>query len=163
MTPSELQKLLREFYLERLALLMRHEAAARLIADYDINNAYQYIISREETHLSWLQHALINIGDQIPPDPAAPAVSPGRKGADLLRELTGEDARGNQQFVSKWRDRIADVTHARHQGMLGVILGEMVEHERLFQQASEGRTDVIGKPLPMHERRGKVLSTRWVE
>ncbi len=163
MTPSDLQKLLREFYLERLALLMRHEAAARLISDYDVNNAYQYIINREETHVSWLQNALMDVGDQIPSDPAALAVSASRKAADALRELTAQDARGNQQFVEKWRDRIEDVSNARHQGMLRVILGEMIEHQRLFQQASEGRTDVIGKAMPIHERRGKVLPTRWVE
>jgi hypothetical protein len=46
-TPTELQTLIREFYLERLALLMQHEAAARFVTDYDVNNAYQYIINRE--------------------------------------------------------------------------------------------------------------------
>jgi hypothetical protein len=39
----------------------------------------------------------------------------------------------------------------------------MLEHERLFEQASEGRTDIIGKAMDIHVRRGKVLSTRWVE
>jgi len=162
-TPGDLRQLLRDFYVERLALLMRHEAAARFITDYDINNAYQYVISREETHVSWLQRALANEGPEMPPDPAAPVVNPTRKGADVVQELAGEDARANQQFVEKWRGPIEQVTNARHRGMLRVILGEMLEHQRLFQQAAEGRTDVIGTPLDMHVRRGKVLSTRWVE
>lgn len=163
MTPAELHQLLREFYVGRLALLVRHEAAARLITDYDVNNAYQYIISREETHVSWLQHALLDAGGNIPPEPQPPAVTVGRKASDALQELTDADARMNQEFVDRWRERVEEVTHARHKGMLRVILGEMLEHARLFRQASEGRTDIIGKAMPIHERRGKVLATRWVE
>ena len=162
MTPTELQQLLRDFYLERLALLMRHEAAARLIGDYDVNNAYQYMINREETHISWLQHALVDLGADIPSDPSAPNVTSSRKGDDVVTDLTGEDARLNQQFIDKWRDRIDQITNARHKGMLGVILGEMLEHKRLFEQSSEGRRDIIGKAMDIHVRRGKVLGSRWV-
>ena len=162
MTASELQQLLRDFYLERLTLLMRHEAAARLIGDYDVNNAYQYIVNREETHISWLQHAIIDSGLEIAADPSLPRVSSSRKGNDAMRELAADDARGNQQFVDKWRDRIEQMTNARQRGMLRVILGEMLEHKRIFQQSSEGRTDIIGKAMAIHERRGKVLADRWV-
>ncbi len=80
MNQPELQHLLREFYLERLALLMQHESAARYVSDYDVNNAYQYVINREETHVSWLQHALLDVGLAIPADPARPDVKPSRKG-----------------------------------------------------------------------------------
>lgn len=163
MTPTELQDLIREFYLERLALLLQHEAAARFVTDYDINNAYQYVIAREETHVSWLQHALLDLGAALPADPARPDLKPSRKGDEAVTELAGNDARDNQRFVEKWRDPVEKVTHARHQGMLRVILGEMLEHRRLFEQASQGRTDVIGTHLPINERRGKVLGTRWVE
>jgi hypothetical protein len=162
-TPTELQHLLRDFLAERLALLMQHEAGARFIGDYDINNAYQYVIAREETHVSWLQHALLDVGAEIPPDPARPDVKPSRKGPEAIAELSGADASANARFVEKWRDRVEQVTHARHKGMLRVILGEMLEHARLFKQASEGRTDIIGTPLAIHTRRGQVLGTRWVE
>jgi hypothetical protein len=162
-TPTELQELFRDFYTERLALLLRHEAAARFVTDYDVNNAYQYVISREETHISWLQHALIDEGRELPPTPDTPSISAGRKRDDAVRELAGADAKANQLFVEKWRDRIEYVTNARHRGMLRVILGEMLEHQRIFQQSADGRTDIIGKALDIHERRGKVLSTRWVE
>jgi hypothetical protein len=162
-TPNELQQLLREFYLERLALLMRHESAARFVSDYDVNNAYQYVISREETHVSWLQHALLDVGVEIPADPARPDIKPSRKGNDAVLELAGDDARANQQFVDKWRARVDGVTHARHKGMLGVVLGEMLEHQRLFAQAAEGRTDIIGTALAINERRGKVIDRRWIE
>ena len=162
MTPTELRQLLRDFYLERLALLMRHEAAARHIGDYDVNNAYQYIINREETQISWLQHALVDLGGDVPPDPSAPAVSASGKADDVVARLSGEDAGLNQQFIDKWRDRIEQVTNARHQGMLRIILGEMLEHKRLFEQAAEGRRDILGKSMDIHERRGKVLGARWV-
>jgi hypothetical protein len=161
-TPTELLQLLRDFYLERLALLMRHEAAARFIGDYDVNNAYQYIINREETHISWLQHAIADLGAEIPADPSAPGVSAAGKADDAVARLSAEDARLNQQFIDKWRGRIEQVTHARHKGMLSVIVGEMLEHKRLFEQAAEGRRDLTGKAMDIHERRGKVLATRWV-
>ena len=38
-TPTELQTLIRDFYLERLTLLMQHEASAEHVSDYDVNNA----------------------------------------------------------------------------------------------------------------------------
>jgi hypothetical protein len=161
-TPTELQQLIREFYLERLALLMQHEAVARFITDYDVNNAYQYIINREETHVSWLQHALLDFGLEIPADPGLPEVRPGRKGKDAVLELSGSDARANLAFVDKWKGRVEKVTHARHKGMLRVILGEMIEHGRLFEQASQGRTDIIGTHLAINERRGQVMDTRWI-
>ena len=55
---------------------MRHEDVAQLVTDYDINNAYQYIIAREETHVSWLQHALLDLGAPLAGRSAArPALS----------------------------------------------------------------------------------------
>ena len=163
MTPTDLQTLLREFYLDRLALLMRHESSARFVSDYDVNNAYQYVINREETHVSWVQQALLAVGQEIPKDPAIPDIKPSRKGNDAVLELASGDAQANQQFVDKWRSRVDKVTNARHKGMLGVVLGEMLEHQRLFAQASEGRTDIIGTALAINERRGKVIDRRWIE
>ena len=163
MTPTELQNLVRDFYLHRLTLLLQHEAAARYVSDYDVNNAYQYVIAREETHVSWLQHALLDLGAAIPADPSAPDVKPTRKGNEAILQLSANDANENQRFVEKWRDRVEPVTNARHKGMLEVILGEMLEHKRLFEQASQGRTDIIGTHLAINERRGKVIDTRWIE
>lgn len=159
---GDLAELLRDFYLERVALLMRHEEVARHIPDYDINNAYQYIINREETHLSWLQHALLDLGAPNPADPARPTIpAPGK--SQGFASLAAEDARANQAFVDTWRPRVEGVTHARHRGMLEVVLGEMLEHKRLFDQAAAGRTDLIGTPLAGTERRGVVHPDRWIE
>ena len=160
MSAPLLADLIRDFYLERVALLMRHEDVAVTITDYDINNAYQYIIAREETHLSWLLHALIDLGAPSPPDPPrAPALS--AKG-DEWKRFADEDARANAQFVEKWRPRVETVTNARHKGMLNVILGEMLEHKRLFDQAAQGRRDLIGKSLDINDHSGKVMGARFV-
>jgi hypothetical protein len=155
-----LADLIRDFYLERVAQLMRHEDVAATITDYDINNAYQYIVAREETHLSWLQHALLDLGAPQPQDPArGPALS--AKG-DAWKSFAADDARGNAQFVEKWRPAVETVTNARHQGMLKVILGEMLEHKRLFDQAAAGRRDLIGKSLDINDHSGDVMATRFV-
>jgi hypothetical protein len=162
-TPADLQQLLREFYLERVALLQRHEAVARSVPGYDANNAYQYLIAREETHLSWLQHALLDLGAPVPSDPAPQAVSLSGKGEAAARLLAAEDAHFAVAFVDRWRDRVEAVTHARHRGMLKVILGETLEHKRFFEQAAEGRTDLLGISLAINEHSGTVLGERWIE
>lgn len=159
---GELQHLLRDFYLARLALLMRHEEVARHVSAYDANNAYQYVINREETHVSWVQRALLDVGAPIPPDPAMPIVT-APSGATGWQALAGEDARANQQFVDTWKPQVEAVTHARHKGMLKVILGEMLEHKRLFDQAAAGRDDLIGTHLSINQRAGVVAPTRWME
>lgn len=159
---TDLAQLLRDFYLARLALLMRHEAVARHVGAYDANNAYQYIINREETHIAWVQHALLDLGQPIPADPACPAVAAPGKG-DAWMALAADDARANQQFVEAWRPKVESITHARHKGMLKVILGEMLEHKRLFDQAAAGRDDLIGTHLAINPRTGVVADTRWME
>jgi hypothetical protein len=157
----DLAQLIRDFYLERTALLLRHEDVATHLPGYDINNAYQNIIGREQTHLSWLLHALLDLGAPSPADPSYSRLTVGK--GDAWKALAADDARANAAFVEKWRPRVEGVTHARHKGMLKVILGEMLEHKRLFDQAAAGRTDLIGTSLAINDHRGVVLGTRWVE
>jgi len=157
----DLAQLIRDFYLERTALLLRHEDVATHLPGYDINNAYQNIINREQTHLSWLLHALLDLGAPSPADPSYARLTVGK--GDAWKALAADDARANAAFVEKWRPRVEGVTHARHKGMLKVILGEMLEHKRLFDQAAAGRTDLIGTSLSINDHSGVVLGTRWVE
>jgi hypothetical protein len=155
-----LAELIRDFYLERVSLLMRHEDVAQVITDYDINNAYQYIIAREQTHLSWLQHALLDLGAPLVNDPSrGPVLS--AKG-DAWKALANDDARANTQFVEKWRPKVETVSNARHKGMLKVILGETLEHKRLFDQAASGNRDLIGKSLAINDHSGSVMPVRFV-
>jgi hypothetical protein len=155
-----LADLIRDFYLERLALLMRHEDVAVTITGYDINNAYQYIIAREETHVSWLQHALLDLGAEAPADPSRGSKLSAK--GDEWKRFAEEDVRGNAQFVDKWRPRVEDISNARHKGMLKVILGEMLEHKRLFEQAAQGRQDLIGTSLEINDHSGAVMPARFV-
>lgn len=167
MKQTELQQLLTEFAAERLALLERHEASARVVSHYDFNNAYQYVINREETHLGWLQTALAEFGAALPPPKgmsAAPSHSKGRMtSAPAFREILDEDARQLSAFADRWRPRVAAMTHARHRLMLDVILGESREHQRLFEQAAAGIEDLLGRRTGGVPRQGSVLSTRWLE
>jgi Mn-containing catalase len=158
-TTSNLADLIREFLLERTSLLMRHEDVAAQVPDYDINNAYQYIIAREQTHLSWLQHALLDLGATLPADPPRQAVAVGK--GDAWKSLAADDARSNAQFVEKWRAKVEEVSHARHKGLLKVVLGEMLEHKRLFDQAAAGNRDLIGTSLAINDHTGVVMGARW--
>ena len=162
MTTADLPQLVREFLLERTTLLMRHEDVARQVTDYDVNNTYQNVINREETHVSWLQHALVDLGEPIPADPPRPAVATST-GAGAWKALAADDARASAQFVEAWRPRVESITNARHKEMLKVVLGEMLEHMRFFNQGAAGRTDLLGTSLAINDHRGTVLSARWVE
>jgi hypothetical protein len=155
-----LPELIRDCYVERVKLLTRHEDVAQVITDYDVNNAYQYIIAREETHLSWLQHALLDLGAGLAADPPREGGVAAVKG-DAWKSLCADDAKANARFVDSWRPRVETVTHARHKGMLKVILGETLEHKRLFDQAAEGRKDLIGKSLDINDHSGAVMPGRW--
>ena len=160
---TDLVALLQEFHREKLTLLLRHEAAARHVGQYDVNNTYQYIINREEVQLSWLASAISELGATVP-DSTGVDRSVSGKGAQAARALIEEDARETQAFVERWRPRVAAMSNARHAKMLLVILGEALEQKRFFEQALAGRTDLLGRRAdvlgPSH---GEVLPTRWIE
>src|SRR5688572_16338842 len=108
MQQDDLKTLLSTFAAERLAVLQRLEAAARVVSHYDFNNTYQYVISRQETHLAWVQNALAELGVPLPaaatalPAPAAPKAT---KKVDVTayRGILEEDARTLGAFVERWR------------------------------------------------------------
>jgi hypothetical protein len=165
---DDLRSLLTAITADRVTLIQRHEAGARAVGNYDFNNAYQYVIAREETHLSWLRAALEEMGAPMPAaanEIPVPALSKPAKNAEarLYNGILEDDVRHLAGFVERWRPRVATVTHARHRTMLGVVLGESVEHQRLFEQAASGLEDVIGRRTTGAERVGVVLPTRWQE
>jgi len=155
--------LLQEFYTETLTSVLRHQAAARHVSQYDQNNTYQFIVNRGEMHLSWVGKAIEDMGGAIPPDAPASAVEERDRKASAQSAI-GNDAREAQAFVDRWRPRIDQMTNARHARMLRVILGEVLEQKRFFEQALAGRTDLLGRRAdvlgPSH---GEVLPTRWIE
>jgi hypothetical protein len=160
--PAELLELLREFYRDKATLRARHAAGARLVANYDFNNTYQYVINREDIQLNWLRDAIADMGGTVD-DISEPVRGAGGKGEDAQPTILREDRDEARAFVARWRDRVEKLTHARNKIMLRVILGETLEHERFFEQALAGRNDLLGRSADGARTKGAVISTRWVE
>ena len=161
---TDLLALLQEFYREVLTSTLRHERAAQVVTQYDANNTYQYILNRQDAHLSWIGKAIEELGGSVP-DVADPNRSVPGKGAEAARAVVEEDLRDAQAFVERWRPRVDAMTNARHAKMLRVILGEVLEQKRFFEQARAGRTDLLGRRAEqiIGPAIGEVLPTRWVE
>ncbi len=155
--------LVEQFHREKLAAMLQHIAHARLVAQYDANNTYQYVINRDDVQLSWLSKALIDLGGAVPApitqerDDAPPAKT-------AVQSLFEMDARAAQAMVEEWRPRIAALTNDRVRKMLEVILGETTEQQRFFEQALAGRTDLLGRRADTFgPAYGAVLGDRWIE
>jgi hypothetical protein len=164
---TPLLALLQEFHRDKLEEMLRHQAGARGIRQYDANNMYQYTINREQVQVSWLAAAIAELGgtpDSGPDEPVDPSRrGPGRAEA-IGRSIFEEDSRAAAAFVERWRPRVEAMTHARHRGMLRVILGETLEQKRAFDQALAGRTDLLGRrEAEVGPATGDVLPTRWLE
>ena len=151
--------LLLEFYSEKLTELIRHQSHATIVRQYDANNTYQYIINREDVQLSWLSTAITEAGGTLPE-----VASSSTRGATSAREAFEIDQQAAGAFIDRWRPRVEAMTNARHRGMLRIILGEVREQQRFFEQAQAGRTDLLGRHAgPGGEAIGEVLPVRWIE
>jgi hypothetical protein len=158
---ADLLQLLRDFYREKSALRARHVAAARLVTDYDFNNAYQYVINREDVHLTWLHDAIVDHGG-TPEDAPEPKVTASGNKEAAQHRLFIADRDETQGFVDRWRDRVEHLSNARLRTMLRLILGETLEQKRFFDQALAGRTDLLGRRADGAGTEGAVLPTRWI-
>lgn len=162
MTSAELVALLQELYTDKVAMWKRHVDGAQRVSNYDFNNTYQYVIGREEAHLSWLRKAIEELGAPVPLDvPALPV--PHGKGAAGERSIAADDARLAQELVDRWAPRARAMTNARHRRMLEVLLGETLEQKRFFDEMVRGRDDLLGRRHANVGTGGGVLPTRWVE
>jgi len=152
--------LLRDFYRDKLTSVVRHQANARIVGEYEANNTYQYVINREETELAWIAEAVDALGGTVDDVTAAPpSAAPVDAGAAMAN-----DVREAQAFVDRWRGPLDGMVDARYARMLRVILGEALEQKRFFEQALAGRTDLLGRrSAAVGERVGRVLPTRWIE
>ena len=162
MKPTDLLSVLLQFHREKLAMRQRHAAVARHVSSYSFNNTYQYVIAREDVHLSWLDAAVGELGG-TPDWLDEPSLAVARKTPDAFRPLVEEDAREAAEFVARWRPRVGEVTHARHRNMLRVILGEVLEHKRFFDQMIAGRDDLLGRRMDGAGTGNGVLGVRWLE
>lgn len=161
---TDLVAVLHQFYRDKLTQMLRHQAGARHVPQYDANNTYQYIINREETQLSWVGVAIAESGSVVDDSGAEPERARSRSGIALTRAILEEDALEAQAFVNRWQPRVEAMTHARHRGMLRVILAETIEQRRFFEQALAGQLDLLGRRTPeVGSRVGDVMPNRWVE
>ena len=164
MKPADLAAVLKELHHEKLALRQRHVAVARYVSDYDFNNTYQYIIAREDVHLSWLEAALADLG--VAPDDVPMPIIPAPAKRESFLPLVSEDAREAGEFVARWRARTSEISNARHRNMVQVILGETLEQKRFFDQMLAGREDLLGRRSNGALSPGTgdgVLAERWRE
>jgi hypothetical protein len=160
---ADLTTLLQGFYADQRAQRARHETSARRVGEYDFNNTYQNVLNREDEHLAWLCDAIESIGGEVPDVPADAAASPAASGRQGGAAVAREDAQAIGVLIAQWQDKLGAVTHARHRRMLDVILGEMREHQRFFELAAAGRTDLLGRRTGGSQPVGRVLATRWIE
>jgi hypothetical protein len=161
---TDLLPTLQEFYRDKFTALLRHQAGARLIGQYDINNTYQYVVNREDTQLTWLRQAITDLGGSVDAGASDSARQASGSGTARDRVVVEEDIRDAQAFVDRWRPRVQALSNARHRKMLDVILGETLEQKRFFEQAHAGNIDLLGKRTDdVGPRVGQVRATRWVE
>jgi hypothetical protein len=160
---TDLLGLLQDFYRDKLTMYLRHQAAALLVPQYDANNTYQYIINRDDVQLTWIAAAIEELGGTVP-DVTAPVREAKGKAAAAALAVIEEDRHDAQAFVDQWRPRIELMANARHAKMLRVVLGEVLEQKRFFEQALAGRVDLLGqREVHLEPARGEVLPTRWIE
>jgi hypothetical protein len=155
--------LLRELHRDKMTMYLRHIAVAKLVSDYEFNNAYQYVINREDTHLTWLEAAITEFGG-TPDTVDAPHVDPamGKKNEKFL-PLVIQDAAQAQQFVAKWKPRAAEIRSDRHRKLVGVIIGETAEQQRFFDQVVAGQDDLLGRRMAGASTGDGVMPVRWVQ
>jgi hypothetical protein len=168
-TPAELTAVLLEFHRDKLTMRQRHVAVARYVSDYNFNNTYQQVISREDLHLSWLEAAIADLGGTPAKvdEPLIPSPHKHPRAKDLsFLPFVAEDAKAAGDFATRWRPRLPAVTNARHRNMMGVILGETLEQKRFFDLMTAGNEDLLGRRAngPGSPGTGDgVMSVRWVE
>lgn len=154
--------LLRDIHRDKLTARERHVAVAQLVSDYEFNNAYQYVIGREDTHLQWLESAIADLGGE-PYTVEAPSVTPAAgKKADRFLPLVAEDAQAATALVAKWRPRLDEIGSERHRKMVNLMLGETLEQQRFFEHMLAGREDLLGRRLPGSSTGDGVLPVRWI-
>lgn len=155
--------LLRELHHDKMTNYLRHIAVARLVSDYEFNNAYQYVINREDTHLRWLEAAITEFGGtpDVVAEPTVVAAS-GKKN-DKFLPLVAVDAQQAGELAAKWKLRVADIRSDRHRKLANVIVGETLEQKRFFDQVGSGQDDLLGRRMAGASTGDGVMPVRWVE
>jgi hypothetical protein len=156
-SPAELLIFLNDFHRDTLALFKARQTHAQSVAGYDANNGYQQVLGRQEIHLQWLGDAIGALGGTAADSPDQVS---GKASRETAKSIIDTDAASQKAFVDRWTPLVSTVTNARHRKMLELILGEMEEHLRVLQQASESRPDLLGRHSDGKILRGSVMAAR---
>ena len=162
MNAAELLEFLTAVYVDKLTMRNRHVAAAGFVGDYNVNNTYQYIVNRDDTHVRWLQDAIVDAGG-TPEELAVPDLQPQGKAAEAQRSVITADRDAAKKFIERWTPKVETLPNARHRTMLRVLIGEVAEQVRFFEQALSGRDDLLGRRADGAGTGDGVMKTRWVE
>src|SRR4029453_2652816 len=142
---------------DTLALFKARQNNAQSVAAYDANNGYQQVLGRQEVHLQWLGDAIAALGGAAAD--SADEIS-GTASRESAKSIIDADARDQKAFIDRWTPRLYTAPNARHRKLLHLILGEMKEHLRVLEQASEGRADLLGRHSDGKVLRGSVMAAR---
>jgi hypothetical protein len=157
--PKALVALLQNFHHDTLQLMLARQANARSVAVYDANNAYQQVLGRQDVHVRWIADAIEALGGSVGEVPSGEVPNPIAQ-KNQSAQLLEQDAEAQRVFLDRWAPQVAAVTHARNRKLLDLILGEMREHQRVFQQGTEGRTDLLGRHTDGKVLSGSVMAAR---
>jgi len=157
--------LLVELHKDKLTVRQRHVAVAKLVSDYEFNNAYQYVINREDTHLQWLEAAIARLGGTpaTVDEPKVEAIFAKKNTNERFMPLVSQDSKSADAFVAKWRPKSAGIQSDRDRKLAGVILGETLEQKRFFDQMIAGQDDLLGRRMKGASTGDGVMPVRWVE
>ena len=159
--------LLIELHRDKLTARQRHVAVAKLVSDYEFNNAYQYLINREDTHLQWLEAGIADLGGTpaaVPEQTVTAAAATSKKDLNSkFLPLVAEDSQAAGDLVAKWRPKAAGIHSDRHRKLAGVILGETLEQKRFFDHMLAGQDDLLGRRMKGASTGDGVMPVRWVE
>ena len=157
--------LLIELHKDKLTARQRHIAVAKLVTDYEFNNAYQYVINREDTHLQWLEAAIAKLGGtpSTVPEPSVDGVWAKPNSNERFMPRVSEDSKAAADFVAKWRPKAAGIHSDRDRKLAGVIIGETLEQKRFFDQMLAGQDDLLGRRMKGASTGDGVMPVRWVE
>jgi Mn-containing catalase len=163
--PNEDLALLTELHRDKFVERQRHVAVAKIVSDYEFNNAYQYLINREDTHLTWLEAAITDLGGtpSTVPETSVEAVFAKKNTNERFMSHVSEDSKTAAAFVAKWRPKSAAIQSDRHRKLAGVIIGETLEQKRFFDQMLAGQDDLLGRRMKGASTGDGVMPVRWVE
>jgi hypothetical protein len=156
-TAGELLQFLSEFHRDILELFKARQTHAQSVAAYDANNGYQQVIGRQEIHLQWVRDGIAALGGTAADSPDQVS---GKAKRETAKSIIDADAANQRAVLDRWSPRLAEVNNARHRRMLELILGEMKEHLRVLEQASDSRGDLLGRHADGKVLRGTVIAAR---